>query len=136
AVALLDIAAGRGLDVLEVAAGGVAVGVDGLAAFAAEELIHGHAGPLAEDVPQGHVHAADGVVEHRAVAPVGADERGLPDVLDLGGVLADEERLEEAVDGGLNHASALGEGGTAQAVEPRLAGGHLDDDKADLRGGG
>src|SRR5262249_52744261 len=103
-------------DVLERRAAGVAVGVHGPAALAAPELVDRQPRPLAGDVPQGHVRPADGVAQDRAVAPVGADEGRLPDVLDLQRVLADEERLEVLLDRRLYHAGPLGEGRTAQAV--------------------
>ena len=47
------------LDAGKIAAAGVAVGVDRPPALAAEELIDGHAGPFAEDIPQRDVHAAE-----------------------------------------------------------------------------
>jgi len=106
AISLSHVLAASGLDVLEGPPGSVAVGIDGLAALAAEKLVDRHAGALAEDVPQGHIDTADGVVEHRAVAPVGADKGRLPHVLDLRRVLAEYERLEETIDGRLHDASA------------------------------
>src|SRR5581483_1953268 len=128
--------AGGLLDLLERLPAGVPVRLDRLAALPAEQLVHRHPGALAEDVPQGHVHAADGVAEDRPVAPVRADEARLPHVLDAERVLAEEERPEVLVDGGLDGADALGEGGAAEAVEPRLAGLDLDDDEADAGGRG
>ena len=90
-------------------------------------------GPLALDVPERHVDAAHRVEQHRAVPPVRADVRRLPDVLDLVDVAADQERLQVLVDGRLHHAGALGERGTAQAVEARLARRDLDDRPAGSR---
>jgi hypothetical protein len=55
------------------------------------------------------------------------------DVLALRRVLAEQERPQEALDRRLDDAGALGEGGAAQAVQPRLAGQHLDHDQAALR---
>src|SRR2546430_2510395 len=52
-------------------AGGVQVGFGGIAAFAAQELVHGEPGPLAETAPGRLVHATQSVAEHGAVAPVG-----------------------------------------------------------------
>src|SRR5262249_9936264 len=86
-------------DFFERVTAGVAIRIDRLAALAPEELVDRHACALAEDIPQGHVDAADGVAEHRPVAPVRAEEAGTLNVLDGGRVLADEEGLEEAVDG-------------------------------------
>ena len=59
-------------------------------------------GPLALDVPERHVDAAHRVEQHRAVPPVRADVGRLPDVLDLVGVAADQERLEVLLDGRLH----------------------------------
>src|SRR5207245_1628168 len=62
------------LDLLEIPAAGMAVRIDGIPAFAAKQLVNRHPGPFAENVPQSHVDAAQGIAEHRPVAPVGADE--------------------------------------------------------------
>ena len=110
----------------------VGVGIDGsgFAALAAEELVDGHAGQFAFDIPQGHVDTGDGVVEHGAVAPVMMDHHGLPEVFDAGDVSADEHGSEMILDGGVNGAEGLGEGGAAEAVEAGLGGDDLDDDEA------
>ena len=105
---------------------GMRVGIDGFAAFAAGELIDGHAGLAPLDVPQRLVDAADGVVQHRTVLPVGAVVAGLPDVLDPVGGLAQQKRLEIFLHGGLHQVGALGERGAAVAVEAILVGGDLD----------
>ena len=81
-----------------------------------------------------HVHAAQGVAQHRAVAPVGADEGRLPKVFDAQRVLAQQEGLQVAVHGRGDYAGPLGEGGAAQAVQARLAGQHLDHHQPDARG--
>ena len=64
------------------------------AALPAPQLVARHVRQLALDVPQRHVHAADGVVQHGPVAPVAADHHGLPQVLDVARVLADDERAD------------------------------------------
>ena len=51
------------------------------------------------------------------------------------GVAADQERLQVLLDGDLHHFGPLGERGTAQAVQARLAGHDLDDHQADPVGG-
>ena len=128
--------AGVVLDLLEVAASNVGIHRRGEAAFSAQQLIDGHVGSLALDVPERHVHTAHRVEEHRAVPPVRAHVGGLPDVLDLVDVPTQEERLEILVDRRLHDASPLGEGRTTQAVEARLARRDLDDDQADPIGSG
>ena len=130
AEALRDIALRAVDDFREFGAVGVAVGVDGFAALAAGQLIDRHAGLAAFDVPQRLIDAADGVVQDRAVFPVRAVVAGLPDVLDAVGGLAEEERLQISLDGGLDQVGALGEGGAAVAVEAVLVGGDLDDGEA------
>src|SRR5262249_45974045 len=114
-VALLQKSA-RGLfDLLKVRSAGVAIGIDRLPALTAQELIDRKTGTLAEDVPQSHVDAAERIAEYRAVAPVGADKRGLPDILDPQRILAQYEGFQVAVDGRLDHTGALGKGCAAQA---------------------
>ena len=93
-------------------------------------------GALALDVPERLVDAGHRVVQDRPRAPVGADVRGLPDVLDSVGVLADEERAEVLLDGGDDGERTLGEGGAAEAVESGLVGLDLDDHEPDAVGRG
>ena len=97
-------------DLFEVGATGVRVGIGGFAALAASQLVDGHAGLAALDVPQSLVDAADGIVQYRAVFPVRAVVAGLPDVFDAIGGFADEERLEVSLDCGLHQVGALREG--------------------------
>ena len=98
----------------------VGMHVDGraAAAAAAPELVAGHARRLALDIPQRHLQRADGVVQHRAVAPVAVVHGAVPEVGDGAGVAADGERLEVAFDGRLHGPEALGEGAAAPAVQP------------------
>ena len=104
----------------------VRVAIRRLAALAAHKLVHRHAGLAALDVPQRLVHAADGVVQHRPVLPVGAVVAGLPDVLDAVRGLAEQQRLEVLLHGGTHQVGALREGGAAVAVEAVLVGRDLD----------
>jgi len=112
----------------------VGVDIGSLAAFAADEIVDRHVGHAAFDIPEGLIDAADGVVEHRAVFPVRAVVAGLPDVFDLIDGVVFEEGLQVAIDGGLDEVGALGEGGTAVAVEAVLIGGDFDDVEADAGG--
>ena len=79
----------RGLvdGLLDLGAGGVRVAIGGFAALAAQKLVDRHARLASFDIPERLIDAADGVVQHRAIAPVGAVVAGLPDVFDaIGGV--------------------------------------------------
>ena len=136
AEALLDDGPGAVEGVLDLRPAGVGVAVGGLAHLAAEELVDGHPRLAALDVPQRHVHAAHGVVEDGAVAPVGAVVHGLPEVVDPVRLPADQEGLEVAVDGGDHQVGALGVGGAAVAVEPVLVRRDLHDHQAEPPGRG
>jgi hypothetical protein len=100
----------------------------GHAAAAAEEVIEGHPGQLALDVPEGHVDAGHSVVQHRAAAPVGADRQHRPDVLDIVYRAADDLRLQVFLDGGDHRQRALGERGTPQPIESWFVGFNFHDD--------
>src|SRR6185312_11271956 len=136
AKALADVAFGAIDDLLDFLTVGVAVDVGRFTAFTADEVVDGHVGHAAFDIPEGLVDAADGVVEDGAVFPVRAVVAGLPDVFDLVDGVVGEEGLEVAFDSGLNEVGALGEGGAAVAVEAVLIGGDLDYVEADALGGG
>ena len=73
AVALRHGLAGILLDLLEIAPLNVCIDRRGKSTLSAQQLINGHVGPLAFDVPECHVHAAHCVEQHRAVAPVRAN---------------------------------------------------------------
>lgn len=100
-----------------------------LALLAAEQVVDGHAGNLALDIPESLVDAGERVVEHGAGAPVGADEGGVPDVLDLAGAAPDQEGRQVLVYGERDGARALGEGGAADAGEARDRSLDLHDDQ-------
>ena len=134
-VALFDEAARHVFDFLEGRARGVRVAVGRHARFAAEQLVDGHVGALALDVPQRLVDAAHGVVKHRPVAPVRADVHRLPDVFDVIGVFTQQERSEEVVHRRDDSLGALVERGAPQPVKPRLARIHLHHHQADARRG-
>ena len=80
----------------------------GFAAFAAQELVHGHAGAFALDVPQGDVDARNRVVEYGSVAPVPVDHIHLPDVFDTVHVPADEKGFQVFLEGRLDGVETLG----------------------------
>ena len=103
----------------------------GFAAFAPEELIHGHAGLTALDVPQRLVHAADRVVEHRAVPPVGGVVAHLPGVLDAVGGPADQQRPQVFLHCRRHQVGPLREGCAPVTVQAVLVGGDLDDNQPD-----
>ena len=105
-------------------------------ALAAQQAVDGQARDLALDVPQRHVDAGDGVVEHGAVAPVGGAVEHLPGVLDVVHVAADHRGAEVFVNGGLDRQNALGEGGAAEAVEAGFGGFYLDHEQVAAAGGG
>src|SRR5919202_2093611 len=115
AIALLDEAPGLVFHLGEVAPVRMRVQRRRFAALAAHELIDGHAGPFALDVPQRLVDAGQRVVQHRTAAPVGADVGGLIHILDVVHAAAEEERPEILLDGGDHGQRALREGGAAEA---------------------
>ena len=83
-----------------------AAGVEG----SAQELVDGQAEDLAADVPEGLVDAGDGGAHDGAGAIEAVDVHGLPVVLDLHGVAADQEVAEivDAGDGGAGFAFQRG----------------------------
>ncbi|ABA53425.1 hypothetical protein BURPS1710b_A0511 [Burkholderia pseudomallei 1710b] len=83
----------RGVDRLVVIAPvRVAIDHQPFAALAAEQLIDGHAGELALDVPERHVDRGDRRHRHGPAPPVRAAIQVLPDVLDVARVPADQAR--------------------------------------------
>ena len=125
----------RLFDFLKGLSRGMAVGVDGFAAFAAQKLVDRQFRAFAEDVPQRHIDPRERVSQHRPVSPVRADEGRLPDVFDARGVFPDEKGLQELVDGCLDGAGPLREGRAAQTVKSRFIRQHFDDHQADIRRG-
>src|SRR6185503_12437956 len=76
------------------------------------------------------------IVQHRAVAPVGADKRRLPRILDGIDIPAAQEGVEVLFHRRLDRQGPLGERRAAIAIEARLAGVYADHDQADaVRGG-
>ena len=123
-------------DFRNLAAVGVRVAINSLAALSAQHLVHRHAGLAALDVPERLVDAADGVVQHRPVAPVRAVVAGLPGVFDAVRRLADEKRLQILLNCRVHQLRPLREGRAAVAVEAVLIGSDLDDGEAQAGGRG
>ena len=106
----------------------------GFARFAAQQIADGHAGALAFDIPKRLVDAGDGVVEHGTIAPVTVHHRHIPNLFNAVDIAPEQEGFQVALDGGCDGEDALGEGGAAQAVQPRLGGNDLDDAQARFAG--
>ena len=120
----------------QVFATGMSVAIHRKAAFAAEQLVHRHAGALALDVPERLIESAQGVVQHRPVAPVALHQVHLKKLFAARDIFTKHKRLDVLFDGSIGGAEALGKGGAAQPIQARLGGQHLDDDKAGPRPGG
>ena len=118
-------------DLGRLASVGVPVDHRRLAALPAPEVVDRHPGDLALDVPERHVDAGDGVVEDRPGPPIRVDGHHVPQVLDVGGVAADEERREILVDRARHEGRSLGERRAAEAVETGLVRVDADDDEGD-----
>src|SRR5439155_25799920 len=96
----------------------------------AQHLVYGHAGAFSLDVPQGFVHSADHLVVHRSAAPVRAEVRALPEILDAVRVLADQPRLEMLFQSGCHGERLVAVVCGADAVQSWLAGNDLHEDPA------
>jgi len=101
------------------------VGIGGLPAFAAHQLIDRHARLAALDIPERLVDAADGAVQHRPVLPVRAVVAGLPDIFDAIRGLASRNGFRYFSRPGFTRSARLRESGAAVAVEAILVGGDL-----------
>ena len=117
-------------DFVPVSTVGVCVTGSGFAAFAAQQLIDGHARALALDVPQSDIDAGNRVVEDGAVAPVSIDHTHLPDVFNAVDVASDEKGFDVSFKGGVNGMETLRERGAPEAVETGFRSDHFDHDEA------
>src|SRR5690606_28748227 len=115
----------------DVTAGRVHIDGNRRPAPSAEQLPDRHPGLLALEVPQRHVDARDGVVQHGAVPPVSADLQAVPQVGHVGGITADQLRSEVVAHGGRHRLRSLREGRAPQTVEAGLGGEHLDHDEGE-----
>jgi hypothetical protein len=118
----------------DVAAVGVAVDQRALARAPAQQRVQRHAGHLAEDVPQRHVHRGDRGHRHRPAPPGRAAVEELPEVVDAAGVAADQVRHHVVLQVGRHRQFATVEGGVAQAVHAG-AGDELEGDEIAPRAG-
>src|SRR6185437_1036451 len=91
------------------------------------QLIDRNPETLAQDVPQSAIDAAQRIVALGSRAEVFLEICGLPDVLDFVAILADDKWLEAFFNVSLCGLRNFLMGGRSEAVEPRLAGFHLDD---------
>jgi hypothetical protein len=107
---------------LHTAPGCVSVEGRSVPTFTSQKLIYRHIGPLPLDIPQGHVHAAERVVEDGAVPPVGTNKGRLKNILDLVRVFANEKRFQIFVHRCGNRERSLRERSTPKPIEPRFAG--------------
>src|SRR6266545_823739 len=124
------------LDLLEVASAGVEIEVGAETDLTAEQLIERHVRAFALDVPQRDVHAAHRVEERRAVAPVRAHIRRLPDVLDFVHVATDQKWLQILLDRSLDDVCALSERCASPPMQARLGRLDFDDDQSNAVGRG
>jgi len=133
----LDVLLDAGFERRQVFAAGVAVTIHGKTAFAAKQLIDGHAGAFAFDVPKRLVKPAQGVVQDGPIPPIRTGVSGLPDVFDVVGVATAAERVEVFLDGNFHREWPLIESRATQAVQPWLARLDLYNNKPDsaVRGG-
>src|SRR5579859_4726851 len=123
-------------DLGNLAAFGMRVAIDSLAALPAEHLVHWHAGLATLDVPKRLVYAADGVIEYWPVAPVRAVVAGLPGVFDAVRRLADQKRLQILFNRRVHQLRPLCEGRTTVTIEAVLIGSDLDDGETQAGGCG
>ena len=100
-------------------------------AATAEHVKQGHARQFSLDVPERHVDAGDGIVQHRSAPPIGADRKHRPDVFNVMHRASDDLRLQVLLNGGGDHKRTLGEGGAAQPVEFWFISLDLDDHQPD-----
>lgn len=90
--------------------------------LATDQLVYGHAGALAFDVPQRHIECTECVVLNRTVAPIGADVRTLPEILDTIGVFAEPKRCVLLLDRCHHRGCVVHITRGTDAVEPRFTG--------------
>src|SRR5580692_739804 len=111
------------------------IAIDSKPGFTAEQLVDRHIGAFALDVPERLVEPAKRVVQHGAIAPVRAYKKRLPEVFDVVDILTHAEVGHVIVDGRHDHLGALGEGSTADAIQPGFRGLDFYDDQVRTLGG-
>ena len=105
----------------------VAIDEDLFAGLAAEEAVGGYSERLAGQIPERDIDAGQRRLQDRPPTPEGAAEEILPEVLDAGGILANEQRTE-VVEGVDYRHRTTGERGFAEAVKS-VFGGDFDEDE-------
>ena len=123
-------------ELFKVAAAAMGIAVGSEPAFTAKELIDGHVCTFTFNVPECLIEAAQGVIEDRAVAPIGACIGVLPHVFYVVNVSAFGEGIEVFINGDGCRQRALIEGGASEAVKARLGSFDFDDAEAYSLGGG
>ena len=128
AVALVVNAIHLAVQFLHRISNGMGIGRDGRSCLAAQQLIQRHICQFALDVPQSHINTGHCIVDDRAIAPVGVDHHQVPQILDVVGIAADENRLEVILHHALDRQRTLLERSAAHTVNA-LVGQHLDGDQ-------
>ncbi len=108
----------------------MAIRIDSVPALATQQRVERQTGSLSQNIPQGHIHATEGVIQDRTVSPIRTDEGGLPCVFDLGGILANQEGFQISVHGRFNNSRTLCKGGAAESIQSRFVRQYLDHDQA------
>ena len=116
--------------------GHVAVDRNLRSALPTEELVDGHSGALALDVPERHVDSAERVHEYGAVSPVRALKHCLPEVFDVVRVGTAQKWVEILVDRSNDGERPLVERAASQTVEARFVCLNTQDHEAGTRGSG
>src|SRR4029077_1092704 len=80
----------------------VQIDVRRVPALAADQLVDGHSGLAAFDVPERIAEAGDGAIEDGVVLVIGAHVTELPDLLDPVGGPTGHQRLQVLLDGRLD----------------------------------
>ena len=133
-VALLDVALHGFNRFAVVAAVGMAVHHHAVPALATQQLINGHTGALAQQVPQRHVDGGDGRHGHRPAAPVRTAVQVLPDVFDLPGIAPQQAGEDMFFQVGHHGEFAAIQRGVTQAVQA-LVGADFHGDEIAARAG-
>src|ERR1051325_636249 len=97
------------------------IAIDGEAAFPSQELINRKTGALTLDIPERHIDAAQGIVQHWSVAPVRTRVSCLPNVLNIIRIAAATKRVKILFDRGFDCEGPLLKRSASQSVEAGFA---------------